>query len=76
MASDVNASRIPAPLLTKSEIAEYINCSERTIDRWVKECDFPHIRLPSGHLRYRRHEVDRWIQEHGTPHPGPPREKK
>ena len=49
----------PQPLLTKAQVAELLNVSTRTVDRWTDQGLLPAVKMPSGHaVRYRREDVD------------------
>lgn len=42
----------PADLVTKSEMAEALCVSERTIDSWVKSGKIPSVRVTPRFIRY------------------------
>jgi excisionase family DNA binding protein len=45
-------------LLTSGDVAELLDVSGETIRRWADAGLIVHIRLPSGHLRFRRADID------------------
>jgi excisionase family DNA binding protein len=58
-------ARHPDDMLRKTELAEALNVSTRTIDRWVREgTGPPYVRLPRGRLRWRWGDVEAWLAEH------------
>lgn len=44
--------------LTTSAAAKYLGVSDETLRRWADEKRIRHIRLPSGHLRFRPADLD------------------
>jgi len=53
------------PYLDKSELALYLDCSERSIDEWSSRA-IDNNPLPVGyvgsHMRAKREKVDRWVE--------------
>jgi excisionase family DNA binding protein len=45
-------------LLTTSGAAAVLGVSDETVRRWADERKIRHVRLPSGHLRFRRSDLD------------------
>ena len=46
-------------LLTKQQVADLLNVSTRTIDRWTEAGKLPAVKMPLGHsVRYRPEDVD------------------
>lgn len=51
-------------LLTKQQVAELLQVSTRTIDRWTDAGKLPAVKMPSGHtIRYRPEDVDRIMRD-------------
>lgn len=48
------------PLVTASEVAEYLHCSVSTVRRLAAKGKIPHYRLGKI-VRFRRSEVDAWL---------------
>jgi excisionase family DNA binding protein len=52
-------------MLTRVQLAEALNISSRTIDRWIREgTGPPYVRFPGGTLRWRWGDVQEWLREH------------
>jgi len=49
-------------MLTKKEIAEYLNVSVPTIDRYMRN-GMPHVKLSTGTVRFELDKVKDWIEE-------------
>lgn len=53
-------------ILTKEQLAELLQVSKRTIERWVEEARVPYIRLPRRGakctVRFLRSNVLRWLR--------------
>lgn len=47
--------------LTRAELAQYIKCSVRTLDRWRKENYLPAPKYVTGHPRWNVKDIDAWI---------------
>jgi excisionase family DNA binding protein len=45
-------------LLSTSGAAAVLGVSDETVRRWAEERKIRHVRLPSGHLRFRRSDLD------------------
>lgn len=45
-------------LLTTGEAAAVLHVSGETLRRWADDRKIAHVRLPSGHRRFRRADVD------------------
>jgi excisionase family DNA binding protein len=53
-------------MLSKRELAEALNVSVRTIERWhALGTGPPAIRLPGGQLRWRWSAVQAWLEHRG-----------
>jgi predicted DNA-binding transcriptional regulator AlpA len=56
--------RHPDDMLSKTELAQALSVSTRTIDRWIAErTGPPYVRLPRGRLRWRWGDVQVWLRE-------------
>lgn len=52
------------PLMTKAEAARFLRCSERTIERHMKERGLPFSKpFARGAVRFRRSELDLWLSQ-------------
>jgi predicted DNA-binding transcriptional regulator AlpA len=50
-------------MLSRVQLAEALNISVRTVDRWIAEgAGPPYIRLPRGTLRWRWGDVKAWLE--------------
>lgn len=52
----------PPSFMNKGQVADYLNISRATIDRWIKTRKFPSTKVGGKYL-YKREEVDRWVKE-------------
>ena len=60
----VSAADDFGPHLSKRELARYLGCSTKSIDRWDKKGELPIPGLlPSGHKRWRRIDIDTWFDD-------------
>jgi excisionase family DNA binding protein len=50
-------------LLTVAEVALRFKVTRRTIDRWIRDADLPHVRVTAGTIRVPADELDRWLEE-------------
>jgi excisionase family DNA binding protein len=48
-------------LLTGADVAEMLGVTDETVRRWAEKNQLAHIRLPSGHRRYRRSDVEAFL---------------
>ena len=48
-------------MLTRKQLAEYMQVSERTIDRY-REQGMPFHKLPTGSIRFKLEEVEKWMK--------------
>ncbi len=48
----------PDTLLTAAEVADELRVHVSTVSRWVRDRRITAIKLPGGHLRFRRADVD------------------
>jgi excisionase family DNA binding protein len=52
-------------MLTRVQLAEALNVSTRTVDKWIGEGTAPrYTRLPGGMIRFRWADVVAWRAEH------------
>lgn len=51
--------------MTYPEAAEFLRMSRRTLERYVNHGQIPRICLPSGTVRFDRHELRRWMKKYG-----------
>lgn len=51
----------PDTLLTAAEVADELRVHVSTVSRWVRDNRIAAIKLPGGHLRFRRADVDALI---------------
>lgn len=49
-------------LLSRKQIAKILGVNERTVDNYRKR-GMPHIKLPSGSIRFNEKEVFEWLKE-------------
>ena len=49
----------------KDQIAEYMGCAEKTLDRWYKQEAFPLGKLPNGQWVCTVTLIDTWIHARG-----------
>ena len=47
---------------TKAELAKYLSCSTRSIEKNLNE--IPHYRLLNSMLRFRKSEIDEWAAQY------------
>jgi len=66
----VNNPRAPLPpaelkpeVMTLEEVAEYLDCSMRTIHRMLKAGELPAFRLRSRRWRIQRSDLNQWIRD-------------
>lgn len=54
-------------VLTKEELAELLQVSKRTVERWVEESRIPFIRLPKrgskSNVRFLKSNVLQWLRK-------------
>lgn len=48
-------------LLTINEVAEYLQISEVTLKKWVKNNDIPYYRVGKN-FRFKRSDLDEWLK--------------
>lgn len=65
-------------LLTTNDVARIFNVSSSTVAGWAARGLLPHIRTPTGRLRFRRGDIDRILasglrdaEPPESPEPGP-----
>lgn len=49
-------------MLTREELASYLNVTKGWIDNAVSECRIPFVRLGHRTVRFRRGEIDEWLE--------------
>ena len=58
---------ITGDVLTKREVAELLQVSERTVERWIAEGSIPYVPLPRrgawSEARFLRSEVIEWMRK-------------
>jgi excisionase family DNA binding protein len=52
-------------LLTKEEVAEYLNMTDRTILDWAQRGVIPAFKI-AGSWRFRQNDIDKWIESQRT----------
>lgn len=56
----------PDDVLTKSELAELLNVSERTVERWIEERTVPFVVLPQrgsrSNIRFLKSTIIKWLK--------------
>ena len=64
----------PPELLTTSDVARIFHVSSSTVAGWAARGLLPHIRTPTGRLRFRLHDIDEILASgrHGVEPPEPP----
>jgi len=53
-------------LLTKKEVIEWFDISLTTLNRWMKEKDFPFLKLGKGkyaRVRFEREKIMKWLKK-------------
>ena len=55
--------KTPEGYLTIQSAADYLNISERSIRRYIKEYGLP-AAMPAGRWLIKRTDLDEWIKEH------------
>jgi excisionase family DNA binding protein len=54
-------------ILTKRDVAEFLQVSERTVERWVSEGSIPYVPLPKrgawSEARFLRSEIIDWMRK-------------
>ncbi len=48
--------------LTSAEVARLLDVTDETVRRWAEQGKLAHVRLPSGHRRFRRGDLDEFMQ--------------
>jgi excisionase family DNA binding protein len=53
-------------ILTKSELAEFLDVSERTVERWIEERTVPFVLLPQrgtrSNIRFLKSTIIQWLK--------------
>ena len=52
-------------LMTREEVAKYLNMTERTVLDWAQRDIIPAIKL-AGSWRFRRQDIDSWLESNRT----------
>lgn len=60
--SRVSVMSRPLKLVTRSEAAELLRVSQKTIERWERDGRLPALRVGMG-VRYRQEDIDALIRE-------------
>lgn len=54
-------------VLTKEQLAELLQVSKRTVERWITECSIPFVRLPERgrktNVRFLKTNVIQWLRK-------------
>lgn len=61
--NDISDGKEWPKFLNKGQVADYLNTSRTTIDRWIKDHGFPSSKV-GGKYVYKREDVDHWVAEH------------
>jgi predicted DNA-binding transcriptional regulator AlpA len=51
-----------SPLMNKAQVAEYLDKSTATIDRYMRE-GMPYRKIDGGYPEFYKSEIDRWVNE-------------
>lgn len=51
--------------MTQPEVAEYIGVSVATIRNWMRDREFPCLRVNHSVVRFDRDQVDAWMRDQG-----------
>lgn len=62
-------------LWTAKDVGEYLQCAEQTVYDKVYKGIIPHIKIPSGGIRFRKEDIDRWLIERGKGNAKTPEEE-
>jgi excisionase family DNA binding protein len=54
-------------LLTKKDIADYLQISIRTLDTWVCQNKIPHLKIGRA-VRFDKKVIDKWLEENSNGH--------
>jgi len=61
-------SNIDENLISEKEAAAFLNKNPKTLYRWRSNGVAPkYIKLPTGSILYRRHDLQRFINDNATP---------
>jgi len=50
-----------ATLLIADDVARKLGVSSRQVNRLVRDGTIPHVRLPSGEIRFRSVDIEKWL---------------
>jgi excisionase family DNA binding protein len=50
-------------VLTKSDVAELLQVSKRSLDYWVAAREIPHKRIGPRSVRFRKDTILEWLEE-------------
>ena len=56
---------MPDELLSAADVGALLQVSDETVRRWAEANKIPHIRLPSGQLRFYRTDVETILRPRG-----------
>jgi excisionase family DNA binding protein len=59
----MNAREDPPELLSTGEVADIFKVARSTVSSWAVKGLLPHIRTPSGRLRFYRSDVERFLDK-------------
>lgn len=48
-------------ILTSTEVARTLGVTDETVRRWADDGKLSHVKLPSGHRRFRQTDVDQLL---------------
>ncbi len=54
-------------LLTKKDMADYLQISIRTLDTWVCQNKIPHLKIGRA-VRFDKKVIDKWLEENSNGH--------
>lgn len=66
---EARAARTPEPWIGKKDLAHYLNCHPRTIERYLNDPRYtiggknvPHRRIFGGPVQFKISHVEKWLQ--------------
>ena len=59
---------LPQPLLTEFDVGELLHLPQRRLNVLIEANEIPHIRLPTGDVRFDQHDLAEWTAELKLPH--------
>ena len=68
IAEETHQQPLPFRLLNKKELAAFLGCTTRTVDRMVATGKLPYLRVPYGALgktktRFDSRDIDAWVEQ-------------